>query len=80
MSSVVVSFVVGAIKGVRPFLLFVSGAWAVRLVLLNSDVNPLFALAAISLSVYGLWVLVGGRSDALIAKLDSSSSEGRHAE
>jgi hypothetical protein len=59
----------GAIQGSRPVLVAFYAAWATKLILIDSEVNPLLAAAAVSLSVYGLWVLVRKSTDYFIAKM-----------
>lgn len=58
----------GAIEGIRPVLVAFYAAWAAKLILIDSQVNPPFAAAAVSLSVYGLWVVVRKSTDPFIAK------------
>ena len=39
-------------------MLFYS-TWALKLGVIDSDVNPAFSFPAVLLSIYGLWVIVG---------------------
>jgi hypothetical protein len=50
----------------RMFAMIVYSAWAIKLGVIDTDTHPIFALAMVLLSIYGLWVLVRRASEHLI--------------
>lgn len=40
------------------FIMSVYSAWSIKLGLMDTDINPLFALLMVLLSIYGLWVII----------------------
>ncbi len=65
----------GAAAFLKYFVMFLYSAWALKLGLIDTSMNPLFALLMVPLSIYGLWVIVrkatahvarlGGEADAV---------------
>ena len=59
-------------------MLFYS-TWALKLGVIDSDVNPAFSFPAVLLSIYGLWVIVGRfseQAERLIEGRTGTSTEG----
>jgi hypothetical protein len=59
----------GGIEGARPMLVAIYGAWATKILVIDSDMNPAFTTLAVALSIYGLWICVRRTSDFVIEKL-----------
>lgn len=47
----------------KMFVMATYSIWAFKLSILDSDTHPLFALVMVSLSIYGLWVVVKKLAD-----------------
>jgi hypothetical protein len=41
-------------------------AWAIKIGLLDSNMNPLFAIAMVGLSIIGLWIIVGRAAERMV--------------
>ena len=62
----------GATSFLKVLVMGVYSAWAVKLGIIDTDTNPLFALAMVLLSIYGLWVVVRRASKYLVGIIEGS--------
>ncbi len=62
----------GATSFLKVFVLCLYSAWAIKLGFIDTDTNPLFALAMVLLSIYGLWVAVRKASKYLVRVIEGS--------
>ena len=55
------------------FLMIVYSLWAFKLAVLDTDINPLFALTMVLLSIFGLWVIVRKSSHYLVRVIEGNA-------
>ena len=63
----------GATSFLKVFVMSVYSAWAIKLGFIDTGMNPLFALAIVLLSIYGLWAVVRRASDYLVSIMGGSA-------
>ena len=54
----------------KMLLVCLYGAWAAKTVVIDSDINPLFAISLAVLSTYGLWIIVKRISDYVVGQAE----------
>ena len=65
--------------GLKTATMLFYSTWALKLGVIDSDVNPAFSFPAVLLSIYGLWVIVGRfseQAERLIEGRTGTSTEG----
>jgi len=63
-----VRMVVGefAASFVKLFAMATYSAWAIKIGLIDSNMNTLFAIPLVGLSIFGLWTIVGWASQRIV--------------
>jgi len=62
----------GAATFLKVFLVGLYAAWAFKLAVIDTELNPLFALTMVLLSIYGLWIVVRKASEYLARTIEGS--------